>query len=101
MLKVGLLLGAAKSLTALCLRLVVALFVALGGNTGTLSDVLGDALGLGLLSSGSSGGGLCLSSGSLGRLLTLYLRVLGSIPRVKYLYIFDGKSETESKKLLA
>lgn len=44
MLKVGLLLGAAKSLTALCFRLVVTLFVALGGNTGTLSDVLGDTL---------------------------------------------------------
>lgn len=83
MLEVGVLLGAAETLAALGLRLLLALLVFLGLQAGALGAVLGDALRLGLLRGGGGGGGLFLGLGGLAGLFALDLGVFGGVPGVK------------------
>jgi hypothetical protein len=81
--QVGLLLGAAETLTALGLGLLFVTGVIVKVAGGALGLVLGDALSLALLVGGGLSVGLGLDLGGLASLLALYFRVLGGIPRVE------------------
>jgi hypothetical protein len=91
-LQIGLLLCAAQAITALGLGLVGVEVVAVLVLSPPLLTVLFYPLRLGLLVRGRGSLGLGLSLGSLLRLLALYLRVLGGIPRVKDLLLPIGIS---------
>lgn len=85
--KIGILLSATKACTLVGLSLVIIVrFVELGTNTSILGGAFLDALSSGLLIGGSLGIGLGLGSsrlGGLASLFALYLRILGSVPRVE------------------
>lgn len=86
-LQIGLLLGAAQAITALGLSLVRVVVVAVLSLLPPLLTMLFYPLRLGLFIRGRGSLGLGLSLGGLLRLLALYLRVLGCIPRVKNLLL--------------
>src|SRR5699024_9661777 len=76
---------------------ILALLLILGALAGTLGLVAGDALGLALLVRGGFGGSLGLGLGGLAFLFTLYLGILGGIPRLEHLRVTCWSARTRRR----
>lgn len=93
MAQVGLLLGAAKTGTAIGLSLVIFVAGLFLESAGSFGLFLGDTLLLGLLEGSSGGIGLCFGFGGLLGLFALYFGVFGGVPRVENLW-YDARLVT-------
>lgn len=91
--QVSLLLGAAKTGTAICLSLIIFVAGLFLESAGSFGLFLGNTLLLGLLEGSGGSIGLCLGFGGLLDLFALYFGVFGGIPRVENLW-YDARLVT-------